>query len=110
MAKVKTPTARVKLSFDPATFTGAYRVEGESGNYFLNPDSGLLVKLCERKDYSPLRPRWYLMHRKGEAFRYLTSLYSNPNSPDLYTAEIQRRYFTVEFSPDRSAITVTPQR
>lgn len=110
MAKVNAPSNRVKLSFDVDRFAGTYNVEGESGNYFLNQDSGLLVKLCERKEFTPLRPQWYLMHRTGEHFKYLTSLYPHPGTDQVFTAEILRSYFTVQISADRSAVTVTPNR
>jgi hypothetical protein len=107
MAKVNPPSARVKLSFDLNRFAGTYKVEGESGNYFLNPQSDLLVKLCERKEFTALRPQSYLMHRTGEQFKYLTSLYPHAGTDQVFTAEILRTYFTVVFSDDRTTLTVT---
>lgn len=98
MAKVETRPDRVKLSFDPSAFPGTYHKEGNSGIHFLNPQTGLLLKLCERKEYTALRPRLYLMKRDASGFHFLTSLYPKPNGE--YTAEIQRIFFSVSMMPD----------
>jgi hypothetical protein len=91
----------------PVKFAGHFSPEGTSGAYFKNTH-GLLVKVCERKEFTPLRPRLYLMHRTDDGqFRYLTSLYPMP-SADMYRAEIAGRYFSVCVFPDGSAISVLP--
>jgi hypothetical protein len=94
MAKLNTPTEGGKSTLAPADlFTGRYTTEGTSGAYFKN-SNGLLIKVCERKDYTPLRPRLYLMSRANDGkFKYLTSLY--PIAPETYRAEISRLYFSV---------------
>jgi hypothetical protein len=106
MTKVKPHRTAVKLSFDCSLFTGDYRQEGDSGLYYLNTTSGILIKLCRRNDYTPLRPQHYFMLRSADGkFSFLTSLYSDPMQ-QIYTAEIQRQYFAVEFSADRSSMTI----
>lgn len=85
-----------------AHFTGQYLLTGTAGNYFQN-SSGLLLKVCERKSPSPLKPLFYLMHRdEAGRFTFLTSLY--PDGSGTFTAEISRQYFTVRM--DTSALTV----
>lgn len=106
MAKLYTPTTRGKSFSDAATFAGHYALEGTSGHYFLNPATGLLVKLCERKEHTPLRPRLYLMQRNDAGrFEYLTGLYPM-TEPNTYRAELARRYYAVHVAPDGSALTI----
>lgn len=106
MANVKPHRTAVKFSFDCSLFTGHYRQEGESGLYFINDSSGLLVKLCERKEYTPLRPQHYLMQRTNDGkFTFLTSLYPDVSQP-IYTAEIQRQYFSVVIGQDGTSMTI----
>lgn len=99
MAKLNTPAEGGKSTFAPADlFTGRYTTEGTSGAYFKN-SNGFLIKVCERKDYTPLRPRLYLMSRtETGSFKYLTSLY--PMGTDVYRAEISRLYFSVVLNPE----------
>jgi len=100
MQKYTTTHNRGKVSTPAAAFAGSYQLEGQSGDYFLNPASGLLVKVCERKEHTPLRPRLYLMHRTSEGrFQYLTGLYPLAEA-DTYRAELDRRYYVVTLTPD----------
>lgn len=99
MAKLYPPHEGGKLTFTPADlFTGHYTTEGTSGAYFKN-SNGFLIKVCERKEYTPLRPRLYLMNRTDDGkFKYLTSLY--PIAPETYRAEIHGRYFSVSIGAE----------
>lgn len=100
MQKYTTTYNRGKVSTPSAAFAGSYQLEGQSGNYFLNAASGLLVKVCERKEHTPLRPRLYLMHRTSEGgFRYLTGLYPL-SEPDTYRAELNGLYYLVTVTPE----------
>ena len=100
MQKYTTTYNRGKVSTPAAAFAGSYQLEGQSGNYFLNAASGLLVKVCERKEHTPLRPRLYLMHRTAEGrFQYLTGLYPLAED-DTYRAELNGLYYLVKIAPD----------
>jgi hypothetical protein len=78
-------------------FIGNYDVTGSSGDYYQN-QKGVLLKLCERKSTTPLKPLLYLMYRDQSSgkFAFLTSLY--PDGNGTYTAEISKRYFTVSLN------------
>lgn len=85
-------------NFTPDHFTGQYTPTG--GNYYQNNTSGLLVKVCTRVKQEKHKPREYLMHREPDGrFTFLSSLYPQ-TEPDTYRAEIQRHYFTVQYTPD----------
>jgi len=105
MTKINTYRNKSELNFKLSDFTGCYSNEiTESPKYFTNPETGLTFKLCERKEPTPLRPKYYLMQRvNGNVWNYLTSFYPKI---DCYIAEIQRNYFIVNFT-DKGGFCVT---
>ena len=91
-------TTKLKNDFVPTQFIGTYSTAGL--NYYQHNSTALLIKVCERKQPTALKPRKYVMHRTADGkFQFLTSLYPG-NSQDTYTAEIARVYFVVNFTQD----------
>lgn len=78
-------------------FPGQYTNQG--GNYYQNSTSGILVKLCQRKEPNALKPLHYLVENTGGKFTFLTSLYPQ-SEPEIYQAEINRKYYSVSFTGD----------
>lgn len=86
-------------NFNSDQFSGIYTEKGNG--YFQNNDSSLLVKVCARNVSTPLKPRFYVMHRTNQGrFEFLTSLYPKPGKSDLFIAEIQHRYYVVNYTGD----------
>ncbi len=78
-----------------------------TGGQYYESTCGHLVKVLERKQPTALRPKLYLMQRTAAGkLEYLTSLYPNPG-PDVFTAEVQRRYYTVQWTD--AGLIVTPK-
>ena len=91
-------------NFTPEQFAGHYTSTGQT--YYQNNTSGYLVKLCERKQPTALKPRLYLVQRTADGkFPFLSSLYPRVEK-DTYTAEIKRVYFIVEFNQDTLNVSV----
>lgn len=105
MTKLNTYHNKSELNFKLSDFTGCYSSEiAESPKYFTNLQTGLTFKLCERKEPTLLRPKYYLMQRvDGNRWNYLTSFYPKTYG---YIAEIQRKYFVVKFT-DKGGFCVT---
>lgn len=96
-------------SFTPAAhnihtaLAGTYTTTG--GNYYTNPDTGIVIKLCTRKQSTALKPAHYAMHRTTTGKEvYLTSFY--PQANGTHTAECNGKYYAVVLEPD--AITFSP--
>jgi hypothetical protein len=90
--------------FQPHQFIGTFTASG--GKYFEN-SNGLLIKLCERKQSTQVKPIHYVVTRSDSGtFAFLSSLYPT-NQQNTFTAEIQRQYFTVVLEQDK--ITVSPK-
>jgi hypothetical protein len=81
-------------NFNVPNFVGTYTNSGQT--YYQNNTTGLVVKVCERKEPTALKPRLYLVERTQDGrFPFLSSLYPRKES-DTYTAEIGKVYFIVE--------------
>lgn len=90
--------------FQPLHFIGTFTASG--GKYFEN-SNGLLIKLCERKQATQVKPLQYVVTRSDSGtFTFLSSLYPT-DQENTFTAEIQRQYFTVILEQDK--ITVSPK-
>jgi hypothetical protein len=77
----------------PIQFIGQYTAQG--GKYYQNSTTNLLIKVCERKQPTALKPRLYLVSKTIEGqFPFISSLYPQ-SKEDHYTAEINRKYFNV---------------
>jgi len=100
-----TPTNQPqKTVFAPALFLGTYSKTGQQ--YYQHSSTDLLIKVCDRKQPTALKPRKYVMHRTADGkFNFLTSLYPG-NDPDTFTAEIARVYFTVNLSADNLTVSL----
>lgn len=64
------------------------------GNYYTNSSTGVVIKLCTRKQVTALKPAHYAM-LKAETGKelYLTSFYPQPNG--THTAEFSGNYYSV---------------
>lgn len=100
-------TAKLNNDFVPTQFIGTYSTAGQ--NYYQHNSTALLIKVCERKQPTALKPRKYVMHRTADGkFQFLTSLYPG-NSHDTYKAEIARVYFIVTFTQDTLTVCQKPK-
>lgn len=72
---------------------GQYTHQGNK--YYLNSTTDLLIKVCERKQPTALKPRLYIVSKTVDGkYPFISSLY--PQSLDnTYTAEYSRKYFNV---------------
>lgn len=104
MTKVINNTVNGELNFTLNQFKGDYHQDKPQSKYYTNATNGLTFKLCERKEYTQLRPQYYLMQRNGESWFYLTSLY--PKGNEQYTIEIKRKYFTLKLDTDKGSFSV----
>lgn len=86
-----------------STLLGKYQPNG--GDYYLNQDSGTILKLCKRKEPGNKPEQYLTLYTAPKKFTYLSSLY--PTTEMLFTAEIQGYYFSVYF--DSGTITITPK-
>lgn len=87
----------------PIQFIGQYTTQG--GKYYQNTTTNLLIKICERKQPTALKPRLYVVSKTIEGqFPFITSLYPQPKE-DHYTAEIDRKYFNVCLTEETITIT-----
>lgn len=79
-------------------FIGTY--ESKGGNYFQNNTNGFLIKVCERKEPTALKPRFYTLNRTDNGkFDFLTSFYPMDKT-DTYKAEIRRQYFEIVYTKE----------
>jgi hypothetical protein len=80
-------------SFDLGKLQGEYLSQG--GNYYLNTSSSLLLKICERKQSTVLKPHFYIVQRTQDAkFVFISSLYPQA-VPNTFVVEKNRQYFIV---------------
>jgi hypothetical protein len=71
---------------------GDYQKEGS--NYYYNQSNDFLLKVCERKQHTRLKPKIYLVNRtQDNKFNFISSLY--PNEQGNYIAEYQKIYYNV---------------
>jgi hypothetical protein len=95
-----TPASEI---LQPGQFIGHYTSQG--GNYYQNTTSNLLIKVCERKQPTALKPRLYVVNRTADGkFPFVSSLYPQPQQ-SKFTAEINRTYFNVEMTDQDIIIT-----
>lgn len=93
--------------FQPALFVGTFTASG--GKYFENPN-GLLIKLCERKQATQVKPIYYVVTRSDSGtFTFLSSLYPT-DQENTFTAEIQRQYFSVIIDQDKLIVSPKPRK
>jgi hypothetical protein len=86
-----------------STLPGTYQPNGN--NYYLNQDSGIILKLCNRKEPGNKPGQYITLFTAPKGFTYLSSLY--PTTENLFTAEIQGYYFSVYFNS--GTITIAPK-
>ena len=85
------------LNLPSVQFVGTYTPKGNG--YYQNNDSNLLIKVCTRKQATVLKPVLYIVQRtEDNKYPFLTSLYPYPDKPGIYKAEIQRKYYVVNYS------------
>lgn len=83
-----------KDSFNIGLLKGQYVSEG--GDYYLNQQTQLLIKLCERKQPTAFKPRFYIVHRtKDNKFIFISSLYPQ-DIENTYIAENSKHYFFIK--------------
>lgn len=105
--KITKNTVNGQLNFELDHFKGQYYPDKPQSKYYTNSTTGLTFKLCERKEYTQLRPKYYLMQRNGDTWFYLTSLYPKGNDKNTsYTVEIKRKYFTLKLDTDKGSFEV----
>jgi hypothetical protein len=83
-----------KDSFNIGLFTGQYVNQG--GEYYLNQQTQLLIKVCERKQPTTIKPRFYVVHRtQDNKFVFISSLYPQ-ELENTFIAENRKQYFIVK--------------
>jgi hypothetical protein len=83
-----------KDSFNIGLFTGQYVNQG--GEYYLNQQTQLLIKICERKQPTAIKPRFYVVHRSiDNKFLFISSLYPQATE-NTFIAENSKQYFVVK--------------
>lgn len=91
------------ISFTADLFTGHYNSTG--GNYYQHSTTSELIKVCERKQPTANKPRLYLVSKTIEGqYPFLSSLYPQ-GKENMFTAEIQRKYFNIELTQEALIIT-----
>ena len=92
-------------NFTPEQLTGTFTATGK--DYYQHSQTGLLLKLCERKNPTALKPPQYIVTRSESGFAFISSLYPRKQGNE-FTAEYQRAFFTVVIDQDK--LIVSPQK
>lgn len=95
-------------NFRPDQFTGTFTATGKQ--YFENIQTGILLKVCERKQPTQLKPPKYIVSRSTDGkFTFISSLYPT-DQDNKFTAELQRVYFTVTLDTDKLIVSPKNQK
>ena len=88
-------------------FVGHYTATGS--NYYQHSTTSELIKVCERKQPTAIKPRLYLVSKTIDGrFPFLSSLYPQ-SKENTFTAEINRIYYNVVVTDESIEVTSKQQ-
>lgn len=90
------------FNFKPDLFSGIYI--GKGGGHWLNQDTDIHIKVCQRKTPNPKTPMQYIvMVTPDKQYPYISSLYPTDQA-NVFTIEYKRYYFTVSVGSELLSI------
>lgn len=90
------------FNFKPDLFSGIYISKG--GNHWLNQDTNIHIKICQRKTPTLKAPPQYIVVvTPDKQYPYISSMYPTEQA-NVFTIEHQRYYFTVSLGSEMLSI------